>query len=110
MTDVSKIMAKWRRIKDEHTGLDPQGGEEPEGWVKREGSRELQGRDVKGTGKERRQSKKGEFLSKDGGNVGTGEGQQGKADSVASKLKGVGSKQQVGRKGKGKGDKPKKQS
>lgn len=110
MTDVSKIMAKWRRIKDEHTGLDPQGGEEPAGWVKREGSRELQGRDVKGTGKERGQSKKGQLFSKDGGNVGTGEGQQRKADSVASKLKGVGSKQQVGRKGKGPSDKPKKQS
>jgi len=110
MTDVSKIMAKWRRIKDEHTGLDSQGGEEPEGWVKRKGSSELQGRDVKGSGKKRGQSKKGQLLSEDGGNVGTGEGQQGKADSVASKLKSVGSKQQVGRKGKGKSDKQKKQS
>ena len=102
MTDVSKIMAKWRRIKDEHTGLDPQGGEEPEGWVKRKGSRELQGGYVKGSGKKRRQSKKGQLLSKDGRDGGTGTRQQGQADEITSKPKSVGRKQQSRRKGKGK--------
>ena len=93
-----------------NTSLDTERGQEPERRVKREGSRKLQEGYVKGSGKKRGQSKKGQLLSEDGGNVGTGEGQQGKADSVASKSKGVGSKQQVGRKGKGKSDKQKKQS
>ena len=105
MTDVSKIMAKWRRIKDEHTGLDSQGGEEPSGWVKRKGSSELQGRDVKGSSKARGQSKAGKLSGSDGKHAGSRAGRKGKADTVASKSKSVGSVKQVGRKSKGKSDK-----
>jgi hypothetical protein len=85
-----------------NTSLDTEGRQEPEGRIKREGSRELQGGYVKTAGKKRRQPKKGQLLSKDGRNGGTRARQQGQADEITSKPKSVGRKQQSRRKGKGK--------
>ena len=85
-----------------NTSLDTERGQEPEGRVEREGSRKLQEGYVKTAGKKRRQSKKGQLLSKDGWDGGTGERQQGQADEITSKPKSVGRKQQSRRKGKGK--------
>ena len=85
-----------------NTSLDTERGQEPEGRVKREGSRELQEGYVKGSGKKRRQPKKSQLLSKDGRDGGAGARQQGQADEITSKPKSVVRKQQSGRKGKGK--------
>ena len=85
-----------------NTSLDTERGQEPEGRVERKGSRELQEGYVKTAGKKRRQPKKGQLLSKDGRNGGTGARQQGQADEITSKPKSVGRKQQSRRKGKGK--------
>lgn len=85
-----------------NTSLDTEGRQEPEGRIKREGSRELQEGYVKGSGKKRRQPKKGQLLSEDGRNGGVGARQQGQADEITSKPKSVGRKQQSRRKGKGK--------
>jgi hypothetical protein len=87
-----------------NTSLDTERGQEPEGRVKREGSRELQEGYVKGSGKKRRQPKKVQLLSKDGRDGRTGARQQGQADEITSKPKSVGRKQQSRRKGKGKGN------
>ena len=85
-----------------NTSLDTERGQEPEGRVKRKGSRELQEGYVKTAGKKRRQPKKGQFLSKDGRDGGAGARQQGQANEITSKPKSVGRKQQSRRKGKGK--------
>jgi len=85
-----------------NTSLDTERGQEPEGRVKREGSRELQEGYVKSSGKKRRQPKKGQLFSKDGRDGGAGARQQGQANEITSKPKSVGRKQQSRRKGKGK--------
>lgn len=85
-----------------NTSLDTERGQEPEGRVKRKGSRELQEGYVKTAGKKRRQPKKGQLLSKDGRDGGAGARQQRGADEITSKPKSVGRKQQSRRKGKGK--------
>ena len=94
MVDVSKIMAKWSRLKEiargKDTSVDSEGGQEPEGGIERQGSSELQGRDVKAASKKRGQSKAGQLSGKDGGSKRPRAGQQGKADKVASKSKSVG--------------------
>ena len=114
MVDVSKIMAKWSRLKEmarvEDASVDSQGGQEPEGGIERQGTSKLQGRDVKAASEKRGQPKKSQLSSADGGSKGPRAGQQGKADKVASKSKGVGSVKQSGRKSKGASDKSKKQS
>lgn len=107
--NVQKIVDKWRKIKEasrgENTSVDTQGGQEPEGGTERKGSSELQGRDVKGSSKVGRQSKAGKLSGTDGKHAGARAGRKGKADTVASKSKSVGSKQQVRRKSKSKSDK-----
>ena len=85
-----------------NTSLDTERGQEPEGRIECEGSRELQGGYVKAAGKKRRQPKKGQFFSKDGRDVGSGARQQGQANEITSKPKSVGRKQQGRRKGKSK--------
>lgn len=85
-----------------NTSLDTERGQEPEGRIERKGSRELQEGYVKASGKKRRQSKKGQLLSKDGRDGGAGTRQQGQANEITSKPKSVGRKQQSRRKGKGK--------
>ena len=106
--NVQNIVDKWRRIKEasrgEDTSMDTQGGQEPEGGTERKGSSELQGRDVKASSKVGRQSKAGKLSGADGKHAGARAGRKGKADTAASKSKSVGSKQQIGRKGKGKSD------
>jgi hypothetical protein len=107
--NVQKIVDKWSKVKEasrgENTSVDTQGGQEPEGGIERKGSSELQGRDVKGASKVGRQSEKGKLSGTDGKHAGSRAGRKGKADTVASKSKSVGSVKQGGRKGKGKGDK-----
>ena len=102
------VMSAVRRIHYGEDGcLAEERGSESQGGIKREGSCVLQagdGRDVKASGKGRRQSKAGKFLGEDGRGEWSRAGQQGKADSSSSKLTGVGRKQQSRRKGKGKGD------
>ena len=83
---------------------------EPEGGIERKGSSKLQGGNVKASSKVGGQSKKSKLSSKDGQRKRPRKGQQGKANTVTSKSKGVGSKQQSGRKSKSKGNKQKKQS
>jgi hypothetical protein len=53
MVDVAKIQAKWQKVKYEDSSVDTERGQRSEGRVKRSGSSELQGRDVKGSGKGR---------------------------------------------------------
>ena len=111
MRDVAKIAAKWQRIKHEQdTSLDSQGGQEPEGRSKRQGSGQLQGRDVKAASEVGGQPKKGKLPSKDGGSKGTRARQQGETNSSSSKPKSVGSLKQGGRKSKGSSNKSSKQS
>lgn len=109
MVDVAKIMAKWSKLKEaqrvEDASVDAQGGQEPEGGIEREGSSELQGRYVKTASKKRGQSKTGQLSSSDGGSQGTRARQRRKADTVASKSKGVGRVKQSGRKSEGASDK-----
>lgn len=112
MVDVAKINAKWRKVKEaqrvKDASVDSQGGQEPEGGIERQGTSKLQGRDVKAASEKRGQSKKGQLSGADGGSKGARAGQQGKADKVASKSKGVGGVKQGGRKSKGASDKPSK--
>lgn len=106
--NVQNIVDKWRKVKEasrgENTSVDTQGGQEPEGGTERKGSSKLQGRDVKGSGKVGRQPKAGKLSGTDGKHAGSRAGRKGKADTVASKSKSVGSKQQGRRKSKGKSD------
>ena len=102
MRDVAKIVAKWQRIKHEQdTSLDSQGGQEPEGRSKRQGSGQLQGRDVEAASEVGGQPKKGKLSSKDGGNARTGKGLKGQTNKTSSQPKGVGSIKQSRRKTKG---------
>lgn len=104
--DVAKIVAKWKRIKDgEDTRMDSEGGQEPEGGIEREGSGQLQGRDVKAASEVGRQPKKGQLSGTDGGSQGARAGRKGKTNSSSSKPKSVGSLKQGGRKSKGASDK-----
>lgn len=84
--------------------------EEPEGGIERKRSSELQGGDVKAPSKVGGQSEKGKLSSKDGQRKGSRKGRKGEANTVTSKSKSVGSKQQSGRKIKSKSNKQKKQS
>lgn len=118
MVDVSKIMAKWSRLKEaareqiqdssvaEERGPESRGGSKPQG----SGKRKEGGVEPKAASKKRGQSKKGQLSSADGGSKRPRAGQQGKADKVASKSKSVGSVKQSGRKSKGSGNQSKKQS
>lgn len=107
--NVQKIVDKWRKVKEasrgENTSMDTQGGQEPSGGIERKGSSELQGRDVKATSEVGGQPKTRKLSSADGKHAGSRAGRKGKADTVASKSKSVGSVKQVGRKGKSKSDK-----
>ena len=109
--DVAKIVAKWKRIKDgEDTRMDSEGGQEPEGGIEREGSGQLQGRDVKTASEVGGQPKKGQLSGTDGGSQGTRKRQQGETNPSSSQPKSVGGLKQGRRKSKGARDKPKKQS
>ena len=105
-------MFRWlkRLWNGKDSSLAEERGSEPEGGIERKGSSKLQRGDVKATSKKRRQPSKGKLSSKNGGSKRSRKGQQGKTNPSSSQLKSVGSLKQSGRKGKGKGDKPKKQS
>jgi len=87
-------------------------GSESRGGIKRGGQtqRKSAGIESKAPSKVGGQSKKGKLSSKDGQRKGSRKGREGKADTVTSKSKGMGSKQQSGRKSEGKSNKQKKQS
>jgi len=87
-------------------------GSESRRWFKRGGSaqRKSAGVKSKAPSKVGGQSKKSKLSSKDGQRKGSRKGREGKANTVTSKSKGVGSKQQSRRKGESKSNKQKKQS
>ena len=101
-----------KRLWNANSSVAEERGSEPEWGTERKGSskRKSAGVKPKAASKNRRQPSKGKLPSKDGGSKGSRKGQQGKANPSSSQLKSVGSIKQSGRKGKGKGDKPKKQS
>ena len=106
-------MFRWiKRLWNADSSLAEERGQEPRGGTERKGASKRKGAGVKpkATSKEGRQPSKSKLPSKNGGSKGSRKRQQGKANPSSSQLKSVGSLKQSGRKGKGKGDKPKKQS
>lgn len=85
---------------------------ESRGRIERRGStqRGSRGIESKTPSKVGRQSEKGKLSSKDGQRKGSRKGRKGETNTVTSKSKSVGSKQQSGRKIKSKSNKQKKQS
>ena len=111
--NVQKIVDKWRRIKEasrgtiQDTSVAEERGSESQWRIKREGpsKREGAGIESKATSEIGGQPKTRKLSGTDGSGKGSRAGRKGKADTVASKSKSVGSVKQSGRKGKGKSDK-----